>query len=200
MFRCSISLVRLNVTGQGSKDLDRLEDLKAYFNSGSLLESMENLVDFATFHIDWSDEQDRRIPSECAKNCDILTTRYKEISYFQSSEQFFGHKCFVILGFKLFLGGCDNYFMSNWRELCGLGNMLLFLSNKFQVGKVMLLQKVDNLESSGDMFDFMVMVEVFYRMDILVYLLDYVQRTKHSRNTGHVSVYREVQVSKVSNC
>ena len=72
--------------------------------------------------------------------------------------------------------------------------MLLFLSPRFGVKQAMLLQNVEPFYLVGDMFNYMVVVEVFYEKDMLIYLLDYVQRTRDGRNTGHASVYQEMQI------
>ena len=197
MFRCSFSFVTQHTLGVTGKE--KFEDLKNHFLSGSLLESFENLAAYSTLHIIWCDEQDNKIPSPKVSdlmNFKIQTSSFKEISHFQSNEKSYGQKCFVILGFKMFLDGSQDYFLSNWKELSGLGNLLLFLSPKYQVGQVMLLQNMASMHMVEDMFNFLVVVEVFYKKDILIYLLDYVQRSREGRNTGYVSVYREMEIKR----
>ena len=198
MCRCSLSVV--TQTTAGVTDKEKVENLKNHFNSGSFLESFEHLLDFSTFHIDWCDEQESKTCSSNVtdlENVRIFTNRFKEISHFQSSKQPSGQKCFVVLGFKMFLDGGQDYFLSNWKELSGLGNLLLFLSTKnYLVGQVMLLQNIEPVNLVRDMFNHMVLVEVFYSKDMLIYLLDYVQRTRDGRNTGHVSVYHEIEIEK----
>ena len=136
---------------------------------------------------------------EKQENLAILTQSFRELSHFHSDKKQRGQKCFVILGFNLLGAGGQDYFLSNWKELSGLGNLLLFcsvVSNRFLVGHVKLLQNIDSLHMVGAFFNYMVVVEVFYQRDKLVYLLDYVQRAKERRNTGHVSVYQEINIDE----
>ena len=165
-----------------------------------MLESFEHLPQFSTFHLAWSEEKETHTPAEemeKLENLTILTQSFKELCHFTSSRKPIGQKCFVILGFKL-LGGGD-YFLSNWKELSGLGNLLFFLSPTFLVGHVKLLQNIKPLHLVGDMFNYMVIVEVFYQKDKLIYLLDYVQRAREERNTGHASVYHKMEIGMNEN-
>ena len=190
MYRCSISLVI--ETRASPTEKEKLENLKNYFSRGSLLESCEHLNHFSTFHIDWTEIQSGK--TAISGNLKIVTQSFREMSHFRSKKQLIGQKCFIILGFKM-LNGCDQeQFLSNWKEVSGLGNLLLFLSPKFGVKQAMLLQNMEPFHLVGDMFNYMVLVEVFYQKGMLIYLLDYVQRLMDGRNTGHVSVYQEMQI------
>ena len=81
-------------------------------------------------------------------------------------------------------------------DFSGIGNILLFLTKYFQVGQVSFLRilsteatniggknKVDNSPT------FIIMTEVYYEDDLLDTLLEFVQRTRVGRNTGHLSIY-----------
>ena len=168
-----------------------------YFGRGSLLESSEHLHDFSTFHIDWLIEKDTEIvigKAALSGNLKIGTHSFIEMSHFHSDKQLTGEKCFIILGFKMLDDCGQEQFLADWKEVSGLGNLLLFLSPKFGVKQAMLLKNMEPVQLVGDMFNYMVMVEVFYQKDMLIYLLDYVQRIRDGRNTGHVSVYQEMQI------
>ena len=81
-------------------------------------------------------------------------------------------------------------------DFSGIGNILLFSTKYFQVGQVSFLRilsteatniggknKVDNSPT------FIIMTEVYYEDDLLDTLLEFVQRTRVGRNTGHLGIY-----------
>ena len=98
--------------------------------------------------------------------------------------------------------------MSEQCEQCkyfsGLGNILSFLlSSTLQIGQVKFLQRVAAKDHSDDKEDdeddddkdeddsptFLISVEVGYEAAGLAALLQWVQRARLERNTGHLAVY-----------
>ena len=83
----------------------------------------------------------------------------------------------------------------------GLGNILSFLlsSTALQIGQVKFLQRVAAEDQSEDKDDdddddddsptFLISVEVGYEAAGLAALLQWVQRARLERNTGHLAVY-----------
>ena len=58
----------------------------------------------------------------------------------------------------------------------------------------MFLRNMSSPCKTKNMFQFLVMVEVFYKQGDLIYLLDYVQKTREGRNVGFISIYGEITV------
>ena len=88
----------------------------------------------------------------------------------------------------------------------GLGNLLSHLLAEYQIGQVKFMKKtkVDSKEDSHDNErsseksnicpTFIVTVEVFYEESQLINLVDFVQRTRERRNTGHLGIYFSTQL------
>ena len=185
-----------------------LENGTNYFSSGSFFKSFEHIDQFCTLHI--CSHFGQELPPEFLNKHALLSShRFREISHFRSNSELTGLKCSVILGFQILPGegkdvnfdgnGGDggsegrDYFLANWEELSGLGNLLLFLSKKrFSVCQVTLLQNIE--EVVGEFFKYIVQVDVIYEKAMLIYLLDYVQRAREGRNSGHISVYQEISL------
>ena len=128
--------------------------------------------------------------------------RFKEISLLLSNNKPSGLMCWIIYGFKLLLGDTPEYFLSHWKDLTGVGHLLNFLSGSYQVGQASLLQNMEVellRDLRGNMYHFLFVVQVGYKEESLVRLLDFIQRTRESRNTGHVSVYQEVEIGNIIN-
>ena len=109
----------------------------------------------------------------------------------------------------------SDYFVNNWSVLrylmkiicgrnmikflvcfSGIGNILLFLTKYFQVGQVSFLRILPSEAASsggkdkvGSCPTFIIMTEVYYEDDLLDKLLEFVQRTRVGRNTGHLGIY-----------
>ena len=96
----------------------------------------------------------------------------------------------ILLGFKIHPSESSDYFLTNWREVSGLGNLLLFLSPKYGVKKIMFLHNEKDIPKEEDMFQFMVMLEIFHKNEDLIYLLDHVQKARALGHIGFVSVYK----------
>ena len=83
----------------------------------------------------------------------------------------------------------------------GLGNILLFLTKQFQVGQVSFLRIIlDNTSKKGieknpdESPTFIISTEVFFEDDFLDTLLEFVQRTREGRNTGHLGIYTRYEI------
>ena len=100
---------------------------------------------------------------------------FVESSYFVSDVETSGAESVLLLGFKIHQNESSDYFLTNWREVSGLGNILIFLHPKFGVKKIMFLHNVRSISKEENMFQFMVMLEIVHKNDDLIYLLDYVQ-------------------------
>jgi len=205
MSSSSVSLISLL---HGDQENGTNYDFESFFSSGSFFESFEHIDRFCTLHI--SSFTDQELPPNFSnKHLSFSSQRFRELSHFQSNSELTGPKCCVILGFQLLAGegmgscvadghqeegiGGKDYFLANWEELSGLGNLLLFLSkNKFSVSQVTLLQNIEELVEK--FFNYIVKVEVVFEEAMLIYLLDYVQRAREGRNSGHISVYQETRL------
>ena len=85
-----------------------------------------------------------------------------------------------------------------WFCFSGIGNILLFLTEYFQVGQVSFLRILPSEAANsgsggkdkvGSCPTFIIMTEVYYEDDFLDTLLEFVQRTRVGRNTGHLGIY-----------
>ena len=171
----------------------KIEVLRKHFEIGSFLESFEDSVEFPTLHFEYSERkmkcQDLKIEESCFE---ASVANFLEISLFKSTENVLDRKCFLVLGFKTPEDGSIDYFISNWRELTGLGNILLFLSQKYVVRRVMFMKNMASVGRDDNMFQFLLMLEVFHKQGDLIYLLDFVQQNRNWRNVGFISLYGEI--------
>ena len=115
---------------------------------------------------------------------------FVESSYFVSDVETSGAESVILLGFKIHPNESSDYFLTNWREVSGLGNLLIFLYPKFGVKKIMFLHNVRDIPKEENMFQFVVMVEIIHKNDDLIYLLDFVQRARSLGHIGFLSLYK----------
>ena len=76
---------------------------------------------------------------------------------------------------------CYLLFNHSYHLFSGVGNLLAFLLQKYQVGGVSFLK--ESFSSEEQMLinrgpTFLIMIDVFHQPEDLVYLLDFVQRTR----------------------
>ena len=100
----------------------------------------------------------------------------------------------ILLGFKIHPNENPDYFLNNWWQVSGLGNLLFFLKPKFRVKKVRFLHNVRNIPKEEHMFLFIVMVEFSHKVGDQIYVLDYVQKSRSIGHIGFISVYKPIQV------
>ena len=171
----------------------KLDVLRRHFRTGSFLESFEDGVEFPTFHLEYSDREPERQDVKIKDSSfEATIANFVEISLCKNQENNFERKCFLILGFKTPADGSVEYFEKNWKELTGLGNTLHFLSQKYFVRRVMFMKNMESVGRDENMFQFLLMLEVFHKQGDLIYLLDYVQKTRSWRNVGFISLYGEI--------
>ena len=115
---------------------------------------------------------------------------FVESSYFVSDVETSGAESVILLGFKIHPNESSDYFLTNWREVSELGNLLIFLYPKFCVKKIMFLHNVRDIPKEENMFQFVVMVEIIHKNDDLIYLLDFVQRARSLGHIGFLSLYK----------
>ena len=120
------------------------------------------------------------------------TTIFREVYSLKSNlnGNVMNEKCFIVLGFNIPEEDSYNYFVTNWRELSGIGNILSFLTPKFFVNRVSFLVS-SQFGKQKCHFHFMILVEVFFNAFDLIYLLDFVQQFRVKRNFGFISIYSE---------
>ena len=80
--------------------------------------------------------------------------------------------------------------------MSGLGNLLLFLSSKYSVKKIMFLENLKNIAKKENMFQFLVILEISHKSEDLIYLLDFVQKACNGDHVGFMAVYKEILVQK----
>ena len=115
---------------------------------------------------------------------------FVESSYFVSEVPTLDTQSIILLGFKIHPSESSDYFLTNWREVSGLGNLLLFLSPKYGVKKIMFLHNVKDIPKEENMFQFMVMLEISHKNEVLIFLLDYVQKARGLGHIGFGLVYK----------
>ena len=176
----------------------KIEILRRFFHAGCFLESMEKVVDFPTIHLEYGDIQHTHQHNYTDDNSFQATSaNFLEVSLCKSADNERERKCFLILGFKTPAEeeGSIEHFLSNWKELTGLGNFLLFLSPKYFVRRVIFMKNMTNVGRDDNMFQFFLILEVFHKKEDIIYLLDYVQRIRSWRNVGFISLYGEIPAS-----
>ena len=167
--------------------------MRRIFQNGSFLVSYERLAAIPTFHMEVEEaEMSCEVPKVIDSNFETSIAIYKEHSCFKANMNgnAFERKCVIIIGFNILEEDSYNYFVDNWRELSGLGNVLDFLTPKYFVSRVSLLINSEFTKNDGHLH-FMVLVELFFNANDLIYLLDFVQKFRNKRNTGYVSIYGE---------
>ena len=178
-----------------NQDLNKkLKHLRGVFRKGSFLACYEKPTAVSMFHLEIFDTDMRSEDALNVKdsNFETSTSFFHEMSSFKSNlnGNAFQEKCFIVLGFNLPESDSYSYFMANWRDLTGLGNLLSFLTPKYFIGRVSLLNNSD-FEKPKYHFHFIVLVEIFFNRQDYIYLLDYVQQFRVKRNFGYISIYGE---------
>ena len=121
-----------------------------------------------------------------------------EISTFQETSYFVANKEKLEAQSIMFHPNeSSEFFLSNWREVSGLGNLLMFLSSKYSVKKIMFLENLKNITKKENMFQFLVILEISHRSEDLIYLLDFVQKARNGDHVGFMAVYKEIPVQKL---
>ena len=188
----SISVVKNSQESESVQQ--RIEKLRKIFKQGSFLLSNERNSEISTLHVDIKDEE---IMERNESDPEVITTIFKEVFSLKSNlnGNVMNEKCFIVLGFNIAESDSYNFFMNNWRELSGLGNLLTCLTPKFFVGRVSFLVSSE-FGKQKDHFHFMVLVEIFFNAIDLIYLLDFVQQFRVRRNFGFISIYSEFSAPK----
>ena len=168
----------------------KLKHLKQSFRSGYILESFEEEIDLPTllFNLNSNDLELNTINNDHPKFTGT-EARFEEVSVLFSRLESEDKKCFLILGFQIPGDENEDYFVARWKEFSGLPSHLLFLSKSYFVKRVTLLRNVDPQTIIDSQFKFLVIFEVHYRQEDLIYLLQYVQNNRTWRNVGFISVY-----------
>ena len=146
-----------------------------------LLESLEFLTQFSTVSLVETDED------EVFKRESYL---FREIDLMRSPNTSpCGQRVFILSGLNLLPGSDIDYFISKWMELSGLTSLLHFCTSWFSVQSVTFLQCEQ--QESLQIFNFLILIELFCCEDQLIYLLDHVNRHRHAGHSGHLSVYQK---------
>ena len=176
---------------------EKLKNLSKIFQTGSLLESFENQIEISTFHIESIEGQinSNRVPKITDTTFEASISFYQEIECLktESSENSLQEKCFIFSGFRVAEKDSFRHFTRNWREVCGLGNILTYLEVKYFVRSASFLVNNSFIEKSKD-FHFIVILEVYYNSCDLIHLLDFVQKFRVERNVGFISIYTELKL------
>ena len=135
----------------------------------------------STLHIENSNEciQNFNEPDIKDVNFASSTSFFQELEWLESDskDSFLTEKCFIISGFRVPEEDSFQYFTKNWRDLCGLGNMLMELQKKYFVNYVRFLAN-NSFVLNAAQFHFMIILEVYFRPSDLIYLLDFVQKLR----------------------
>ena len=176
----------------------KLKNLSKIFESGSLLESFENQIEISTFHIESSEGQIKssRVPKIKETTFEASISFYQEIECLktESAGNSLQEKCFIFSGFRVAEEDSFRYFTRNWREVCGLGNILTYLEVKYFVRSASFLVNNSFSDKSTD-FHFIIILEVYYNSCDLIHLLDFVQKFRVERNVGFISIYSEIKIT-----
>ena len=142
------------------------------------------------------------VPKIVDSNFETCNSTFYEYCCFKSNlnGNVFQNKCFIIFGFNIPEEDSFHYFISNWQELTGLGNLLSFLTPTYFVNRVSLLVNSIFKHYQNGQFHFMLVVEIFFNEFDLIYLLDFVQQFRVKRNLGFISVYAEYPATKQEDC
>ena len=171
-----------------------MNHLRRTFREGSFLVCYEKATSVSIFHMEIfdTDMKSEDVVNEKDSKFETSTSFFHEMSSFKSNlnGNAFQEKCFIVLGFNLPESDSYSYFMENWRDLTGLGNLLSFLTPKYFIGRVSLLMN-SNFENPKYHFHFIILVEIFFNRQDYIYLLDYVQQFRVKRNFGYISIYGE---------
>ena len=194
-FRFMITKISCNDNQQpvGAK----LKNLSKIFQTGSLLESFENQIEISTLHIESCEDQMKfRLPEMTDTAFEASISFYQEIECLktESSGNSRQEKGLIFSGFRVAEEDSFRYFTRNWREVCGLGNILTYLEVKYFVKTASFLANSSFLDKSED-FHFIVIMEVYYNSLDLIHLLDFVQKFRVERNVGFISIYTELKLN-----
>ena len=132
----------------------------------------------------------------------IEISTFKETSYFVSDQQMLESQSVMMIGFKIHPNESTEFFLDNWREVSGLGNLLLFLSPNYCVRKIMFLENVKKIPKKEKMFQYCIMLSISHKPEDIIYLLDFVQKARNGDHVGFMAVYKEIPVKdlKESTC
>ena len=99
----------------------------------------------------------------------------------------------LIIGYKSLEKTLDSSLEASWKEWTGVRHIYLNLRQDFEIRKISFLNRIhpqDNL----DLFMYLVLMEIGNVDDSnLIWLLDFVQRTRVERMKGFLTVYTEVE-------
>ena len=205
--RFKISIIEFYEDDEYQKqDLNKkLNHLRQIFREGSFLACYEKAAAVSMFHLRIFDTDIRSgdamdVMEEKESKFKTSTAFFHEMSSFKSNlnGNAFQEKCFIVLGFNLPESDSYSYFMENWRDLTGLGNLLSFLTPKYFIGRVSLLTN-SGFDKPKFHFHFIVLVEIFFNRQDYIYLLDYVQKFRVKRNFGYISIYGEFPTEPTQN-
>jgi len=198
--KCQITLL----TSRKTLNSQILKQLRKKFTRETLLESVESIEKNIFYNIQY-DEGDIQNVNEINKLYILSTSCYEELSLFApillpSAPNF----SVLMMTFKWTDEDDTDYFINNWTQLCGLGNLLSHLLAEYQIGQVKFMKKktIDFRNHYGEKRSekenmcptFIVTVEVFHEENQFINLVDYVQRTRERRNTGHLGIYFSTQL------
>ena len=175
---------------------DKLKNLSKIFQTGSLLESFENQIEISTFHIESIEDRKKfRDPKITDTTFEASISLYQEMECLktESTRNSLQEKCFIVSGFRVAEEDSFRYFTKNWREVCGLGNILTYLEVKYFVSSVSFLVNNSFIDKSKD-FHFIIILELYYNSCDLIHLLDFVQKFRVERNVGFISIYTELKL------
>ena len=200
--RFKISIIKCHEEFRNRSINQKLNNFRRMFSEGSFLVCYERVSAVTIFHLDISVTDGRCEDSGTVKesNFETSTSIFQEMSCFKSNLNCnaFQEKCFIVIGFNLPDMDAYEYFMENWRELTGVGNLLTFLTPQYFIGRVSLLSN-STFEKPRSHFHFIVLVEIFFNRPDYIYLLDYVQQFRVKRNFGFISIYGEFPAEPIQN-
>ena len=170
-----------------------LTSIREKINSGILLETLESCEKNVFYHITEEDEDEDHGDQSCSYTehsyfAPVILPQHQEVSVLVLSYKWKNSRDFDF-----------SHFIENWGLLryafrlyliirsivyhvfSGVGNLLAFLLKKYQVGGVRFLRESIPIEEQmlnkrGPTF--LILIDVCHKPEDLVYLLDFVQRTR----------------------
>ena len=170
-----------------------LTSIREKINSGILLETLESCEKNVFYHITEEDEDEDHGDQSCSYTehsyfAPVILPQHQEVSVLVLSYKWKNSRDFdfshFIENWGLLRCVCGFYLIIRsfvYHVFSGVGNLLAFLLKKYQVGGVRFLRESIPIEEQmlnkrGPTF--LILIDVCHKPEDLVYLLDFVQRTR----------------------
>jgi len=163
-------------------------------NNNNRLESLEAQTDFPSVLVNWLKSNKETATDDEEQNIFVeesfIVSQTREEGEEEGVVEQKNRTCFLLFGFRVEDERTRRFFLKNWKEVSGLGGIMFFLTSKgYFLKRASLLQRTNILEH--DIFQFVILVETKVSSSRLGHLLQMVQRTRETKNTGFISLYHK---------